>query len=180
NPHDVTGWHAYADFLAERGDPRGEFMQVQIALENEALSKKERDALKKTETALLKKHRKGYVGNLFGEGVELTFSRGWISRVEFKNLTVDQARALAKNPNARLLRELVVEEVEFQLPEGSNREDWIDSFYEPGPDVPDDLEDYNTAGLHALCRCPHLAGLRVFRLGEDVSRPGGREEEYFN
>src|SRR5262249_32714649 len=86
NPHDVTGWHAYADFLAERGDPRGEFMQVQIALENEALSKKERDALKKTETALLKKHRKGYVGNLFGEGVELTFSRGWISRVEFKNL----------------------------------------------------------------------------------------------
>src|SRR5262249_51933391 len=48
NPHDVTGWHAYADFLAERGDPRGEFMQVQIALENEALSKKERDALKKT------------------------------------------------------------------------------------------------------------------------------------
>src|SRR5438309_2370843 len=32
DPDDAAGWCAYADYLAERGDPRGEFMQVQIAL----------------------------------------------------------------------------------------------------------------------------------------------------
>jgi uncharacterized protein (TIGR02996 family) len=33
NPHDLAAACAYADYLAERGDPRGEFMQVQLALE---------------------------------------------------------------------------------------------------------------------------------------------------
>ena len=56
NPGDATGWCAYADYLAEQGDSRGEFMQVQLALENEALSKKERDTLRKREAALLKEH----------------------------------------------------------------------------------------------------------------------------
>ena len=35
-PHDLGRWCAYADWLAERGDPRGDFMQVQLALEDEA------------------------------------------------------------------------------------------------------------------------------------------------
>src|SRR5262249_39698677 len=35
NPSDVVGWSAYADYLTEQGDPRGEFMQVQLALEDE-------------------------------------------------------------------------------------------------------------------------------------------------
>src|SRR4051812_25937071 len=35
NPHDLAAWGAYADYLAEQGDPRGEFMHVQLALEDE-------------------------------------------------------------------------------------------------------------------------------------------------
>src|SRR5581483_4800010 len=30
DPDDLAGWSAYADYLAEQGDPRGEFMQVQL------------------------------------------------------------------------------------------------------------------------------------------------------
>ena len=52
NPDDLAGWCAYADYLAEQGDPRGEFMQTQLALEDENRSKEERDLLKAREAEL--------------------------------------------------------------------------------------------------------------------------------
>jgi uncharacterized protein (TIGR02996 family) len=195
DPHDLAAWCAYADFLAERGDPRGEFMQVQIALENESRSKKERDALKKEEANLLKKHERDWLGPMAEftvdaepvpfwqrsgkEGMRAPvthrFARGWLSRLEFHHLTVGQARALAKTPQARLLRELVVEEIESEAPTGSAQQ-YIRSYYDPGPDVPADIDPYEAPGLHALCRCPLLSSVRVFRLGEELVRPDGKEE----
>jgi uncharacterized protein (TIGR02996 family) len=198
NPNEVTVLCAYADFLAERGDPRGEFMQAQIALENESQGKTQREALKKKEAALLKKHERGWLGPLsaftldaepepFWRGgaqaksapVGHRFVRGWLSRLKFHRLTVNQARALAQCQDARLLRELVVEEVESESPVGT-QEQYISSYYEPGPDVPGNIGSYDAPGLHALCRCPHLASVRLFQLGETVIQPGGREEEYYN
>src|SRR5262245_42212312 len=64
NPDDGTGWRAYADWLVEHGDPRGEFMQVQIALEDESLPKDERKKLQKREAALLKAHEREWLGDL--------------------------------------------------------------------------------------------------------------------
>jgi uncharacterized protein (TIGR02996 family) len=200
DPNDVAGWCAYADYLAERGDPRGELMQVQLALENESLPKTERDALKKREASLLKKHEHDWLGPLAAVSVDAEpvpfwmgtsgkqgkrspvlhrFARGRLGRLEFHNLTVDQARALAKAPQARLLRELVVEQVESEAPAG-NVQQYIDSYYEPGPDVPADIDAYDAPGLHALCRCPHLGSVRVFQLGEGGLQPDGEEEEYPN
>ena len=90
-------------------------------------------------------------------------------------MTVDQARALAKSPPARLLRELVVETIESEAPTGSTQQ-YIDSYYEPGPDVPEDVHPYGAPGLHALCRCPYLGSIRLFRLGapdeEQCHTPG--------
>src|SRR5262249_23232212 len=101
DPGDLAGWSAYADYLAERGDPRGEFMLVQPHLENESLAKAERDALKKEEAKLLKKHQREWLGPLaaftldaehvpFWDGgkqgkrapVGHRFARGWLSRLE--------------------------------------------------------------------------------------------------
>ncbi len=89
-------------------------------------------------------------------------------------MTVSQARALAQAPQARLLRELVVETIEAETPVGTTQQ-YIDSYYEPGPDVPADIEPYDSPGLHALCRCPQLASVRVFRLGEADRGHGGRK-----
>jgi len=197
DPNDFAGWCAFADYLAEHGDPRGEFMQIQIALENEALSKTERAGLKKQEASLLKKHERDWLGPLaaftvdaegvpfWDEGKQATrapvahrFARGWLSRLEFYDLTVGQARALANSPQARLLYELVVEEVEAEAPTGRAQQ-YIDSYYESGPDVPADIDPYDGPGLHALCRCPHLGSIRSFRLGEEVTQGAG-EEEYYN
>lgn len=197
DPHDFAGWCAYADYLTEEGDQRGEFMQVQLALEDESRSQAERSTLKKREKSLLKKHEKDWLGPLaavtvdaekvpFWEGgkegrrapVTYRFARGWLSRLEFHDLTVGQARALARAPEARLLRELVVETIEAEIPTGTTQQ-YVDSYYEPGPDVPEDLDPYECPGLHALCRCPQLAHVRHFRLGEMV-QVDSREEEYFN
>jgi uncharacterized protein (TIGR02996 family) len=196
NPHDGTGWRAYADFLAERDDPRGEFMQVQLALEDESLSPADRKKLGTREAALLKKHEREWLGplaeyTLDAEGdvwpghkgkrppVEHTFARGWLNRVVFHNLKVNEARALAKCPGAKLLRELVVETCEAEAHVGS-KEEYIDSFYEPGPDVPADVDAWDDPGLYALCRCPHLASVTRFQLGEGDPGIHGKDDEYPN
>src|SRR5262249_26322288 len=42
NPDDLAAHMAYADLLSEEGDPRGEFSQVQLALEDESLGSRAR------------------------------------------------------------------------------------------------------------------------------------------
>jgi uncharacterized protein (TIGR02996 family) len=198
DPHDLASACAYADYLHEQGNPHGTFMQVQIGLEDESLPKARRDALKKQEAALLKQHQRDWLGTLAAVTVDAEkvahwegrkqarrapvshqFARGWLSRLVFHNLTVNQARALAQAPQARLLRELVVETVESEAPAGT-REQYIDSYYEPGPDVPADIGSDDDPGLHALCRCPQLANVIHFRLGEAWADSNAEDTEDFN
>jgi uncharacterized protein (TIGR02996 family) len=61
---DVGAHMAYADWLMEQGDPKGEFIQVQLALEDESRSKKERDKLRQREKALLRQHGRQWLGSL--------------------------------------------------------------------------------------------------------------------
>jgi uncharacterized protein (TIGR02996 family) len=198
NPHDLAPWSVYADYLSERADPRGEFMQVQLALEDESRKTAERKTLAAREKQLLKAHEREWLGPLAavtldaapvphwqGGGqstpppVAHAFARGWLSRLEFHQLSVNQARALSRSPGARLLRELIVEGATSEVPTGQTQQ-YIDSYYDPGPDVPENIDAYADPGLHALCRCPHLASIRYFRLGESVTGPDGNEEQYFN
>jgi len=64
NPDDLGAHAAYADWLIEQGDPRGEFIQVQLALEDPKKSAKERKELQKREKQLLKKHEDAWLGEL--------------------------------------------------------------------------------------------------------------------
>jgi uncharacterized protein (TIGR02996 family) len=180
NPDDLAGWSAFADYLAEQDDPRGELMQVQLALADESLKAAERKKLAKREEELLKKLKRLLLGEFADfkktDGVTVTVANGWIRAIRFKRLTVNQARALAKEPAARLLRELIVEDCAAEAPVGGG-DQYADSFYEPGPDVPDDVEEFDGPSLHALSRCPYLKNLRVFQLGE---RLAPKDEQYMN
>jgi uncharacterized protein (TIGR02996 family) len=72
-PDDDAPRLVYADWLAERGDPRGEFITVQIALAKKADAK-----LAAREAELLKKHKKDWVGRFGGRKVEHgTTERTW-------------------------------------------------------------------------------------------------------
>lgn len=180
-PDDLARWSAYSDYLSERGNPRGEFMRVQLALEDESLSAADRGALKKAEADLLEAHEREWLGTLapltvdapremtsggrrypIDPPVRHAFERGWLRRVEFDELRVDHARALAACPGARLLREVVIANMTYE------------DHYEPGPDVPEGT-DRLVASLHALAACPSLTAVRAFRLGT----PATLGEEYF-
>src|SRR5947209_6760357 len=64
NPDDLAAHSAYADYLSEQGDPRGELIQVQLALEDPGRPAAERKQLQQREADLLKKHGRQWLGDL--------------------------------------------------------------------------------------------------------------------
>jgi uncharacterized protein (TIGR02996 family) len=114
-PDDIGTHMAYADHLLEQGDPRGEFIQLQLALEDGSLSPQQRQKLQQREHHLLLAHWRqwlGALGPLLGEQAEppprLRFVRGWLDTLVLPILTVELARALVRVPQVRLLRSLII------------------------------------------------------------------------
>src|SRR5262249_23105122 len=64
DPDDRAAHAAYADWLHEHGDARGEFMQVQLALEQPGIAAAKRKEHEQREKALLKKHGRRWLGAL--------------------------------------------------------------------------------------------------------------------
>ena len=63
-PDDLAAHMAYGDLLSEQGDPRGEFVQVQLALEDERRPAAERKELQRRERELLDAHEREWLGEL--------------------------------------------------------------------------------------------------------------------
>jgi uncharacterized protein (TIGR02996 family) len=167
HPEEPANHAAYADYLQEQGDPRGEFIQVQLALEDPGLKAAQRKKLQKREQELLKAHEKEWVGDWvkLAQGGDFRddsqekfatpaagFVRGILTQVTIEELTVACARALVAAPQTRLVRELRIGECAYEE-EGD---------YERGRDIPEDCDD---PSQYVLLRWPHLANLRVFQLG---------------
>jgi uncharacterized protein (TIGR02996 family) len=154
NPDDLASHAAYADWLAEQGDPRGEFIQVQLALEDAAKSPAERKKLRQRETELLNRHARDWLGALapflldqqdvhvsyvaHDKGYHFQFARGWVETLQVFQLTPAFSDEFNRNPIFRLLRNLSIRE-----------------------------QDYDDPGLPALADSPHLTHLRRFQLGPD-------------
>src|SRR5262249_26871912 len=128
DPDDLASHMAYADYLSEQGDPLGEFVRVQLALEDPSRPPPERDRLKKQEEQLLKAHGPAWLGELapyllagkkkkrdWGElDVTFSFARGWLDSLEVSFYGVEFIRVLARAPQLRLLRNLVMYENKFE------------------------------------------------------------------
>jgi uncharacterized protein (TIGR02996 family) len=171
-PDDLAAHAAYADFLAEQGDPRGELIQAQLGLESPGLAGPRRKQLQAREKQLLKRHAREWLGDLApflldpdDDEVLRTrryrITRGWLDTLEVGRLTVEFARALARAPQARLLRTLLIGTSQWHDDE--------DVPYEPVPDVPNETQP----ALFPLHRSPHLGNVRVLRLGEPPEEGGG-------
>lgn len=123
NPDDLAAHHAYADWLMEQGDPRGEFIQVQLALEDPNRTEAQRKEFLGREKSLLNQHARHWLGDLgrflhgpwSGEDKPYyyQFARGWLTMVRvltgvYEQEQVDAAivAALARSPEACLLRRL--------------------------------------------------------------------------
>jgi uncharacterized protein (TIGR02996 family) len=161
---------AYADLLQDQGDPRGELIQVQLALEDSFLARSLPSRLRHREKELLDAHQRAWLGPLAeylldgrgpaswtadpSQGCRFLIHRGWLHTLEVPGLSVTMARLLRDLPFARMLSRLVI----YRGVE--------DNEYEPGPDVPADL--WNVLPL-ALAGAPFLSTLRYFQFGPDVA-----------
>lgn len=172
HPDEVAAHSAYGDYLVEVGDPRGELVQVQLALEDATRSKADRDALRKRETALLKKYARDWMGDagrfLVGEwsGADkpyhFSFVRGWLDYVRALPVPEPLIAALAQAPEARMLRRLEVvydmryHPFEFNTdgPRGQVRKgEQAGEIYDAFPTLP------------YLAESPYLTNLRVLKYG---------------
>jgi uncharacterized protein (TIGR02996 family) len=200
NPSDLAAWMALADHLAEEGDPRGELMQVQLALEDGKRTPAERAELTEREAELLKKYRKDLWGELKSwdkNRVSVTWARGHIDTVKFEMMSWEHAQAMRKAPALRFLRVLAAEyfdsfhpEHEDELPEGLNPNrshsaigllvdaPFLGHLRELCLGEPVDFEEdtYSSNGLFAfgvidlLRRTPNLESFQLFGKGLDLQR----------
>jgi uncharacterized protein (TIGR02996 family) len=194
NPDDRAAHAAYADLLMERGDPRGELIQVQLTLDQLPRKSPQRDALRRRYAALAVEQGRALLGDLAPYLLErpstyaepFRFRLGWLDVLYVDRLDVALARALARAPETRLLSTLRVD-----LADESPAD------YQPGDDTPTEqrfpalfvlLASSNLANLRrlevralALSRdeldcilcCPHLP--RLGHLGLRVGTPLGTE-----
>ncbi len=175
DPHDLAGRCAYADFLAERGDPRGEFIQVQIALEDESRPAAERRQLQAREKELLEARERDWLGILTPHlldhdpgarkpGTLHRWRRGFLTELTADCLTVALAQALADAPAMRFLEKLHVASTTSYLSTLREREP-------PPRRVPGPQEYRRRDEWLELLGAPLLRSLRVFQMGDADGEP---------
>jgi uncharacterized protein (TIGR02996 family) len=169
NPDDLATHMAYADHLNELGDPRGEFIQVQLALEDSSRPPGEREQLRQREQELLRTHQAEWLGEaaplFLKPAAELTgsveafglnpqyswsrygseynrfsFARGWLEDLYLGGFTAPLAEALGRSPTIGMLRRLTITRSGI---------------------------DYEPEGYDVLAGWSCLASLRRFQIGPD-------------
>lgn len=166
NPDDISGYLVYADWLEEQSNPRGEFIRVQLALEDENIQGAERKKLLTREKELLAKHCRDWLGELADFIVPVgkkkssdfrnaifSFTRGWLATLTLEELSVSLAHRLARAPEARLLRRLEINYSEFV-----NKKSVIDGVT---------YDRMTTPGVGPLASSTNFRNLRYLRLGND-------------
>ncbi len=201
NPDDLATYSAYADWLQERDDPRGEFMSVQLALEDEARAGAARAALKAREAELLALHEREWLGELAPHlldhvdalghprpAAEHWWARGFVSEMRVEYFTAPLAAAVARAPAARFLRKLHVEGSRPELRTPAPRPDQPDllAYLDMPDEVDDPAPELDPPAPHltreqepyfGLIGAPCLRSLRVFQFGPDVEpEPDGSTE----
>lgn len=104
-PDDDTARLVYSDWLTERGEPRGEFIALQVRLSQNAGSERER---RRTES-LLRAHQDRWLGGLKRLLTRVEFHRGFLDRAALAQnavATQDTWRAAASSDILRTVRVL--------------------------------------------------------------------------
>jgi uncharacterized protein (TIGR02996 family) len=174
NPDDMAAHSAYADYLAEQGDPRGELIQVQLALEDPGRPAGERKQLQQREKDLLKRHGRQWLGELGpllvgkwsgpDKPYHYQFHRGWLDLLRLLPFPDGIVAAVAKAPQLRLLRRLeVVYDMRYHP---FDFDEYVQGPAEALGSEGDEMETYEPVEvLPPLVKSPYLTNLRVFKVG---------------
>lgn len=158
----------YADWLEERGDPRGEFIRVQCELARKGLPEGRRIELEVREWQLQTAHEKDWVGPLRGWVDAWGFQRGFIEQVTLSARDfLDHAEDMFQWTPLREVRLLGASEFLHEL---------ADCPY-LGRLARLDLSsnDLGNAGIQVLAVSPYLTGLRDLCLrGNHIDTAGAQ------
>jgi uncharacterized protein (TIGR02996 family) len=171
DPDDRATHVAYADLLNDQGNPRGEFIEVQLPLEDASCSLAERKWRRQRERELFQSHGRTWLGDLarylldqegvrewsrgMGLGYRFQFARGWLAGLHLEESSVPFARALRRCPLAGLLRELAIDRCSRDAPGG------VRAFFD------------------ALAGCGRLKNVRRFQLGLEGDEEGSYTDGAF-
>jgi uncharacterized protein (TIGR02996 family) len=198
SPDDDGPRLVYADWLDERGDPRGEFICIQVELEHLPRWHPRKYLLSWREQELLDRHRREWTAGLPElEGIAWgAFRRGFVHAVRAADLAtlVKHADAIARaapvaaatvpgltpDPDDRTylfpvvpwLRELTVLRENAPASETAGalaRCPLLSTLRR----LDLSYQDIDNAALKVLAECPHLAGLTQLILREHLLGPGG-------
>ncbi len=117
DPDDFVLHAAYADLLIEDGDPRGDFIRIQLQLEDATLAANVRKELESQSAAILKQHEREWLGPLydsvypekvlpFWREFQIKWRLGWIDSVQLEVVDEIAIPRLAQNPLAKLLQSI--------------------------------------------------------------------------
>lgn len=119
---DLAAHAAYADLLAEEGDPRGEYIQLQLALENRDQSPRLLAEWRERAHRLLQAHQRDWLGKLTPflldrkrstvepdrPNIDYSWKRGWLAELDVQDVRDAFTRVLADAPEARMLQALTL------------------------------------------------------------------------
>jgi uncharacterized protein (TIGR02996 family) len=167
NPDDRAAHGALGDFLCERGDPRGEFIHVQLALEKMAEHAPLATALRDQEKRLLDAHVREWLSPALAPHlidhppVSFTFARGWLDTLHVPTTRDALSRALAESPSARLLRCWIVADTAGKQPLDRHEAFATEVLAGSAVYYPDEA-----VALDPLEHSDNLRNLRVLQLGD--------------
>jgi hypothetical protein len=122
-PGETKRHEEYAEYLKSVGDPRGEFIELNIALEDKRMTREHHIYNEIRQREILAKHGRKWLGKLadfvllksqpgrdfeLKPGCRLWWWRGWISGLQTDELTLKVTQVLLHAPELRFFSKLVI------------------------------------------------------------------------
>jgi uncharacterized protein (TIGR02996 family) len=130
---DVAAHSAYADLLVEQGDPRGEYIQLRLALENRDQSPRLLREWEERATQLLHQYQPEWLGPLapfllgrprstvepVAPNIEFRCRRGWLTEIDVQDVRDAFMKVLAGAREGRMLQELTLRNTALRHNQGT-------------------------------------------------------------
>ncbi len=104
DPENVALHSAYADLLIEEGDPRGEYIRLELILEDDGLTEGERKESMRRAKEILHAHKRKWLGPILKDNVKVSWIRGWIDALIISHVRESDIVKILRCPTIRLLR----------------------------------------------------------------------------
>ena len=114
DPDDLATHAAYADYLIEQGDPRGDYIRLELALAGNELTRGQRRNMNEAAYRLFEANHAAWLGPfdrdpLPASGLQLRY--GWVESIDLRRASHELVDLFLDDPRFGLLRHLTVSDM---------------------------------------------------------------------